>query len=203
MTCTLSRPVLVLNKGWTPVGTVSLQRAIIMLFSEYDDGVPKAKIIEPESFAAMTWADWAKLQPRVTDEVIRASNIVFRCPEVITLTRYDKFPEPKSHFSRRTLYKRDHYHCQYCGAQPGSSELTIDHIIPRSRGGLTTWENCCLSCIECNSKKANRTPQEAGMTLRTVPRKPKAHLFRADHFVRVDSWQSFLGECYWLCPLQD
>jgi 5-methylcytosine-specific restriction endonuclease McrA len=199
----LSQPVLVLNKGWTPVGTVPLQRAIIMLFSDYEDGTPKAKIIEPESYAAMTWADWAKIQPRVTDEVIRASNMVFRCPEVIVLTRYDKFPEPKSHFSRRTLYKRDRYTCQYCGCHPGTESLTLDHVVPRSRGGLTTWTNVVLACIECNSRKANRTPQEAGMVLRSVPQKPKIHLFRWEHLERVKSFEAFLGEAYWNVELKD
>lgn len=199
----MTQPVLVLNKGWKPVGTVSLQRAIIMLFSDYEDDTPKAKIIEPESYAVMTWEDWSKLKPRVDDAVIRAANVVFRCPEVIMLTRYDKFPEPKSHFSRRTLYKRDRYTCQYCLCKPGTEELTIDHIIPRSRGGLTTWENCALACVECNARKANRTPEEAKMTLHCVPKKPKVNLFRSDLLKPVKSWEAFLGAAYWEVPLQD
>lgn len=200
---TLQQPVLVLNKGWTPVGTVSLQRAIIMLFSRYEDGAPKAKIIDPESYATFTWEDWSKLRVRIDDQVLKAANMKLKCPEVIMLTRYDKFPEPKSHFNRRTLYKRDHYMCQYCKCKPGTEELTIDHVLPRSRGGQTSWENCVLACVECNARKANRTPDEANMILHTVPKKPKANLFRADLIKPIKSWQSFLGIAYWEVPLQD
>jgi len=199
----LKQPVLVLNKGWTPVGMVSVQRAIVMVFSDYSDGTPKAKIIEPESYAAMSWSDWSKLKPRVDDAVIRAANVVFRCPEVIMLTRYDKFPEAKTHFSRRTLYKRDHYTCQYCGCHPGTESLTIDHVVPRSRGGETTWTNTVLACVECNAKKANRTPQEAGMTLRVVPQKPKIHLFKWDRMKPVKSFEAFISTAYWEAPLRD
>ncbi len=195
--------VLVLNKGWTPIGTVSLQRAITMLFSDYEDGTPKAKVIEPESYATMSWDDWSKLKPKVTDETIRSANMVFRCPEVIMLTRYDKYPEPKAHFSRRTLYKRDRYTCQYCLGKPGTEELTIDHVMPRSRGGPTSWENCVLACVECNARKANRTHDEASMKLHTVPKKPKITLFKQDCFKPVKSWSAFVDTAYWSVGLTD
>lgn len=153
----MAQPVLVLNKSWNPIGTISLQEAIVKLFSEYEDGTPKAKIIEPSSYQMVTWDDWSKLKPEATDEVIRAANISFRIPEVILLTKFEKLPQPRVHFSRRTLYKRDYYQCQYCLKRPGTEELTIDHVMPRSRGGLTSWTNCVLACVECNSRKANRT----------------------------------------------
>lgn len=203
MSNALSMQVLVLNKGWVPVGTISVQRAIIMLFSEYEDGQPRAKIIDPASYSMFTWADWAKLRPRATDEVIRSANIAFRCPEVILLTKYEKIPKPRTHFSRRSLYKRDGYRCQYCFCRPGSEELTIDHVLPRSKGGLTTWENCVLACIDCNTKKADRTLEECGMVLRTQPQRPKLNLFRADTIKRVKSWEAFLGIAYWETPLQN
>lgn len=191
------RKCLVLNKGWTPVGTVSLQRAIIMLFSTYGNGTPKARIIEPESYATMTWQEWAKLQPLETDNVIRGANTVFKVPEIILLTNYERLPQPKVHFSRRTLYKRDNMECQYCGDHPGSAELTVDHVMPKSRGGATSWENCILACVECNARKANRTPAEAGMTLRTIPKKPRVHLFRYDTVKPIKSWFGFISEAYW------
>lgn len=199
---TLSRPVLVLNKKWTPVGTVSLQRAITMLWSEYSDGTPKAKIIEPESYQQMSWDDWSKLKPSATDEVIKAANISFRIPEVIQLSRYEKLPQPKVHFSRRTLYKRDHYTCQYCLKRPGSEELTIDHVVPRAQGGETSWTNCVLACIECNSRKANRTPDQASMKLHTVPKKPRVTLFKSD-LKPVKSWEAFVGAAYWSVELEN
>lgn len=203
MSRTLSQQVLVLNKSWIPIGTVPLQRAIVMLFSETDGGDPKAKIVEPSSYATFTWADWSKLKPVATDEVIKAANVVFRCPEVIQLANYNKIPQPKAHFSRRTLFKRDKYVCQYCHTRPMTESLTIDHVMPKSRGGNTSWENCVLSCVECNVRKANRTPDEAGMKLYKQPKKPSTTLFRADLLKPVKSWEAFIGLAYWSVELTD
>jgi hypothetical protein len=198
-----SKKCLVLNKNWTPVGTVTLQRAIIMLFSTYDDGTPKARIIEPGTFQAFTWEDWGKLAPLANDEKIAAANVFFKIPEIILLSRYEKLPKPKVHFSRRTLYKRDKLTCQYCGAQPGSEELTIDHVTPRSQGGLTTWENCALACVKCNRKKADKTPKQANMRLLKEPKKPDHNMFRFDTLKPVKSWEAFLGEAYWNVAIGD
>lgn len=187
---------LVLNKNWTPVGTVTLQRAIVMLFGE------KARIIDHESYASFTWEDWSKLRPSMDDAKIKAANIAFKVPEIILLNEYDKIPQPKMHFSRRNLFKRDKMTCQYCGIRPGSDELTIDHVLPSSCGGKSTWENCVLACVECNSFKANRTPEEANMELKKVPKKPHFNM-RFNTFRRVDSWQSFLGEMYWNTSIED
>lgn len=195
---------LVLNKGWAPISTVPLRRAIIMLFTKHEDGVPKARIIEPDSYQVMTWDDWSKLRPKATDETIQAGNIAFRVPEVILLSRYDKLPRPKIHFSRRNLYKRDEYTCQYCGCQPGSSELTIDHVLPKAQGGKSTWENCVLACIGCNSRKADRTPQQAHMKLAKEPHKPHLNMFKLDGMTKpIKSWEQFLGEAYWSVELKD
>ena len=194
---------LVLNKGWMPVGTVTLERAIIMLFSTYTDGIPKARIIDHESYATMTWEDWSKLKPLATDEVIRGANVVFKIPEVILLSKYDKLPQPKVHFSRRNLFKRDGQVCQYCKKKFPSQELTIDHVLPRAQGGKTSWENCVLACVECNSRKANRTPEQARMTLRKQPKKPHMRLIRYEGMKPVKSWEAFLGEAYWTVGIGD
>ena len=198
-----SKKCLVLNKNWTPVGTVTLHRAIIMLFSEYNDGTPKARIIEPETYQTFTWSDWGKLQLLATDEKIAAANMAFKIPEIILLSRYEKLPKPKVHFSRRTLYKRDKMTCQYCGAQPGSEELTIDHVNPRAQGGMTTWENCVLACVDCNRRKADRTPAQAKMKLLKEPKKPDMNSFRYDTIKPVKSWEAFLGQAYWNVGIGD
>lgn len=200
-----NRKVLVLNRGWSAIGVVTLERAIVMLFSAYKDGQPKAKIIDPtKDFQSFTWEDWGKLKPQNGEETIRGTNMIFRIPEVILLSKYDKLPQHKIHFSRRTIYKRDDNRCCYCGGRPGTELLTIDHIVPRSRGGKTTWTNCCLACVKCNSKKANRTPDEAGMKFfdsNYAPTKPKITLFRGD--VRIKSWESFIGSAYWETTLEN
>lgn len=203
MSNTLSQHVLVLNKGWSPVGTVTLQRAIIMLFSTYKDGRPKARIIETSTYQAMTWDDWSRLKLVATDEVICTANMAFKIPEIILLTKYEKLPQPRAHFSRRTLYKRDNYTCQYCGKKPGTEELTVEHVLPKAQGGITSWENCVLACVNCNKRKANRTPEQANMKLLTVPKKPKMALFKCDFNKPIKSWEAFLGTAYWSCPLDN
>jgi 5-methylcytosine-specific restriction endonuclease McrA len=182
---------------------MSLEDAICKVFSTYTNGEPKARIIEPESYAAMTWEDWSKLKPQADDEAIRGANIEFRVPEVILLSRYDRLPKRTVHFSRRNLYKRDQMTCQYCGATPGSSELTIDHVLPRAQGGQTTWENCVLACLPCNQRKADRTPKQAKMKLAKVPKKPPIRAFGAGHTKPIKSWEAFLGAAYWNVGIGD
>lgn len=191
------RRCLVLNKSWTPVGIMKLEKAITKLVNFYPNGEPKARIIDPASYQVFTWSDWSKLRLSATDEKINAGQLFFRVPEVILLTQYDKIPQPKVHFSRRNLFKRDSMTCQYCGSQPGGNELTIDHVLPRSQGGQTLWENTVLACVDCNRKKANRTPEQAGMKLRKKPKKPHIRTFKYDVLKPVKSWEAFLGVAYW------
>ena len=202
MSKTMQQKCLVLNKSWTPIGTVSLKRAIIMLWSD-DNGIPKARIIDHESYAPMTWDDWAKLQLVATDEVIRASNAHFRVPKVILLSSYDKMPQPKMHFSRRSLFKRDKMTCQYCGKRFVTDDLTVDHVIPKSQGGRSVWENCVTSCVDCNARKAARTPEQAKMPLLKIPKKPRIELIRYHTLKPVKSWEAFLGEAYWNVSIED
>lgn len=198
MSAIKSQRCLVLNQGWSPVGTVTLQRAIVMLFQEYNCGTPKAKVIDHETFQAFTWDDWSKLKPAVDDDVLRGAELEFRIPEVILLTKYNKIPKPKVHFSRRNLFKRDEMTCQYCGGRPGSNELTIDHVLPRSQGGDSSWENCVLACVKCNSRKADKTPQQAKMPLLKEPKRPRMNLFKwSDTRKPIKSWEQFIGTAYW------
>ena len=111
-----------------------------------------------------------------------------RVPEVITLTGFERLPSAVVAFSRRNIYKRDHYTCQYCGTQPGSEELTIDHVVPRAQGGESRWDNCVLACVTCNKHKADRTPEEARMPLLYLPYVPsrfEAFLLEGRH-IRAD-----------------
>src|SRR5581483_4478126 len=142
--------VLVLNASYEPLNIVSVQRAIVLLLKE------KAELIE---------AAQAK---------IRAERIQLDMPLVIRLVTYVPIPRRLPlPLSRRTVLARDVYTCQYCGSQPGRNELTIDHIVPRSRGGTTSWENVVTACGPCNRRKGNRTPDEAGMKLLSTPGRPR------------------------------
>jgi len=206
------RRVLVLNKSWSPVGVISLQRAISMLFScyaaskDHPTGEPKALVVDPDNYATFNWSDWSAMKPDNEEDVIRSAKKGFKVPEVIVLSRYDKLPNHKVTFSRRTIYKRDNYTCQYCGATPGSEELTIDHVTPRSKGGQTTWTNCVLACLKCNARKANLDLKDAkrkfGMKLVREPFKPKYQLFK-DGGIPCNSWKKFISAVYWNVEMQN
>lgn len=194
------RKVLVINKSWNAIGIVTLEKALKKLSGEYRDGTPKARIIDClHDFRSMTWDDWSKLRPVDGEEGMRSVNAIFRIPEVIQYTRYDKLPCQKVHYNRRTIFLRDNHTCQYCGKKKSGNDMSLDHVVPRCQGGKTTWENIVVACTECNAKKAGRTPQEAGMLLLKHPVKPKYNFNFGD--VRVKSWSQFLGEAYWLTEL--
>lgn len=193
----LNRPTLVLNRIWQPVGVASVARSLTLVAGE------RARIVDPTDFQQYTWADWAKLVPQADEPFVQAVTFRMRVPEVITLCVYDRVPANAVTFSRRNIYKRDRFTCQYCGAQPGSEELTIDHVLPRSRGGTSTWENCVLACTECNTRKADRTPAEAAMPLRKTPVRPKWRPMYARHDVRIESWSKFLSEAFWSVGLEE
>jgi len=141
---------LVLNATYEPLNIVSIQRAIVLLLKE------KAEIVEA-----------AKAK-------VRAEHLALDWPLVIRLVAFVPIPRRLPlPLSRRTVLARDFYTCQYCGAQPHKSELTVDHVIPRARGGTTAWENVVIACAPCNHRKGDRLPEEAQMTLRAKPARPR------------------------------
>ena len=125
-----------------------------------------------------------------------------RVPEVLALTRHDRPRSNSAPSAERNVFKRDHATCQYCGARPGTNELTIDHVLPRAQGGLTTWENCVLACVACNARKANRTPEQVGMETPGIrPFRPSWKPLYDSTTVRLTSWSRFLSEAYWSVTL--
>lgn len=143
----LNAQVLVLNRNYEPLNVVSAKRAIVLLMKG------KAEMVKP--------ADGL---------VVHAAREQIQVPSVVRLMVYARRPPARVRLNRRSILIRDDYTCQYCGYRgPG---LTIDHVIPKDRGGKTDWDNLVACCTRCNSKKGNRTPEEAGMTLRKRPRKP-------------------------------
>lgn len=197
-----NRKVLVLNKSWQPVSVVTLEKALSKLLATYSDGTPKAKIIDAvHDFANYTWEDWSKLKPSENELKIRTVTAVFRVPEIIQYTKYNRPPMHRVSYNRRTIYRRDNYTCQYCGKSKNTNEISLDHVIPRCQGGLTCWENIVVACTDCNSRKAGRTPEQARMKLLKKPIRPKYNFLIED--IRVDSWQTFIGEAYWNCELEN
>ena len=193
---TLQRPVLVLNRNWQPVHVATVARALLLLWKN------AARVVDANDYQTFTWEDWSQLRPRDDQRCLNGFNVRFRVPEVITLTEFDRLPRQAVAFSRRNIYKRDNFQCQYCGVTPGSEELTIDHVIPRAHGGVSSWTNCVLACVDCNSRKADRTPQQARMNLKRVPVSPEWRPAYADHRIRLESWSKFVSEAYWNVPLK-
>jgi 5-methylcytosine-specific restriction endonuclease McrA len=150
-----------------------------------------AKVVEPDEFRLYTWEEWAGLEPREGSAVVRTGRSRLRAPEVVCLTRYDRLPSTAVSFSRRNVAKRDHHTCQYCGAQPGWERITVDHVVPRSQGGTSSWTNCVAACPECNARKADRTPDQAGMRLRRRPNRPSWKPLYSGHAARPECWSRF------------
>ena len=126
----------------------------------------------------------------------------FVCPEVVTLAEFDRLPSAAVTFSRRNVFKRDRFTCQYCNKQPGSDELTIDHVVPRALGGESTWTNCVMACWECNTHKADRSPKQAKMRLGKEPVRPTWKPLYSEHASRMESWSKFISEAYWNAELR-
>lgn len=196
----LKRPVLVLNKSWEPMHVTSVQEAICLVAKG------SAVIIDPETFETHILDSWdavSKAKHLFEGRVIRSSRLVLVEPEVIRLNEYEGRGERSVVFSRRNIFKRDKHTCMYCGKQPPTSELTVDHVLPKSRGGKSEWTNCVLACVTCNAKKANKTPDEAKMKMRKIPTKPKwSSLNQVSPKVRRESWKQFLDKAYWDSELQ-
>lgn len=162
----LTLPVLVLNSAWQPIAVASVRRAFMKSFNG------TAKLLDTETYMQYTFEEWCMLTPNEGDIVLRSKNSQIKVPEVLVLQNFAKFPEREVKLTRRNLLIRDGYRCQYTGRRISAKDATIDHVMPQSRGGTSTWENVVVACLEANSKKANRTPSEAGMKLLNRPVKP-------------------------------
>ena len=157
--------VLVFYKSFLPVHITTIRRAFCLLYA----GLAKAVNAQYETF---DYESWQHLSIERNDETIGLVNRVIKVPRVILLVAYDRVPKRRVRFSRYNIFARDRNTCQYCGKTLPRSELNLDHITPRSQGGISTWENVVCSCHVCNRRKGGKTPEEARMKLITRPRKP-------------------------------
>src|SRR6201993_2404749 len=167
----MQTPVLVLNASYEPINICGARRALVLVLK----GVART---EEEQGA-----------------ILHAARVRVPMPSVIRLLEYRRIPHQTRALSRKNILLRDRNTCQYCGVVLPSSELTLDHVIPRSRGGLSTWENLVACCHPCNRRKGNQTPLEASMQLRREPRPFSLHTSR--HIMRLmgrsdDKWRKYL-----------
>ena len=189
--------VLVLNRNFYAVQITSWQRALTLVY------IGHASVVDEEynTYSFENWRDLSKAVHSNTRSAVRTPNFSINIPEVIALKFYDKLPANEVRFTRRNIYEHYKYICCYCGKKFHSSNLNLEHVIPRSRGGRTTWENVVTSCIPCNVKKANKLPDEAGMKLLVNPTKPKwrgnLSLILSSPVKMRASWQRFIDTAYW------
>ncbi len=194
----LTERALVLNRSWTAITTTTVRHALVLAYRQV------ARIICPETYEAYDFADWAEIRAAEGEPAIYTPLFRIRVPEIIVLTRYNGFPRRGAAFSRRNIYRRDNYTCQYCGARPGSELLSIDHVVPRCRGGRSSWDNCVLACLECNKKKASRSLEESGLSLRREPVQPQwSGALEIGVGRRKASWEKFVSDRYWNVELVD
>ena len=194
----LDQPTLVLNRHWVPIGTVSVRSALCLLYRE------AARAILPQDYSLHDFHSWASLRPDEDEPAISTVKLRIKVPEVLLLTQYGAFPRRRVTFSRKNLYRRDLYTCQYCGAKPALPDLSVDHIVPRSRGGRSTWDNCVLACLRCNRRKANRTLKESGLRLTRAPQEPRWSPFVTIPVAqRRTSWEQFISNEYWNVELME
>ena len=154
----LDSQVLVLNRVFQAVQVTSVRKA----FSLFYKGHVKAVLPDYSTYEFDNWCD-IPVQPQ--DEVVLTPSMAIRVPRVVALKDFDRLPRQDVKFSRHNIYLRDGNRCQYCGHKFSSSELSLDHVIPLSRGGNSSWENVVCACLSCNVRKGNRTPHEASMRL--------------------------------------
>jgi len=197
----LSSGVLVLNRSFMPIHITTVRRALVLLYQ----GAAKAVNDQYELF---NFDDWRQLRPAKGDDVVGLVNNMILVPRVILLITYDRIPRRSVRFSRMNIFLRDKNTCQYCGQNMSRKDLNIDHVIPRSRGGVSSWENVVCSCLECNRKKGGRTPEEASMRLVKKPARPRwtPHMsikLKGNQYKEWMPFINFIDVSYWNVELID
>ncbi len=203
----LESSVLVLNRLYLAVHIISVRRAFCLLCKDHAEVVN----LEDGQFATYDFETWrevseyrAKNFRQEDDDWVRTYNSEIQVPRVIRLLRYDKLPKQTVKFNRRNIFARDNNICQYCGRKFPTNELSLDHIIPRSQGGMSTWDNVVCACVGCNVKKGGRTPKQAHISLVRKPEKPKRSPLlnlKLTHR-KYQSWRTFLENAYWSVELK-
>ncbi len=202
----LSLSVLLLNRLYMAVRVVNVRRAMTLLYRDLAEVVA----VEDGQYVSYDFADWvevsqahSRFEPEKHDW-IRTVRFQIAVPRIIRLLGYDKLPQGLVKLNRKNLYARDQNRCQYCGKKHPTSELSLDHVVPRSQGGQNTWENIVCACVRCNVRKGGRTPDQAGMKLITRPRRPRRSPILTVKLSdsRYASWRQFLDFAYWNVELK-
>ncbi len=188
---------LILNRQFYAIQVVSWQKAITLLYRGH-------AVALDEECNRYNFDEWRELSQMIEDHpagFVNSVSFKIAIPEVIALLFYDELPKGEVKFTRRNIYKHYNNKCCYCDKQFGTEDLNLDHVMPKSREGKSDWDNIVLSCIPCNTEKADRTPQEAKMKMHYQPARPK---WKPSFLVKVNtgfkartSWRKFVDKVYW------
>lgn len=194
---------LVLNRNYYAIHIIDWKRAVSLLYQGHAD-------VLDGDFTPYGFEDWKQLSADMKTHpsgFVRSVTFQIAVPEVIRLKRFDRLPKAEVKFTRRNIYEHYKHKCCYCGHQFKTSELNLDHVTPRSKGGRTDWSNIVTACIPCNTRKMDRMPAEAGMSLLVNPSKPvwkgSRSLLKFSLPVRVkETWQRIIDTKYWESELE-
>ena len=201
----LNASVLVLNRLYMAIRVIPARRAFTMLLGEV------AEVISVNDGAYTnydfdSWVELSQYRDQFTPDYdwVKTVRLHIAVPKIIRLLDYDRLPAQTVKLNRRNIYARDTNHCQYCGKKFPTSELTLDHILPRTQGGKSSWTNLVCACVACNSRKGGRTPHEARMKLLRKPYQPRRNpvINLRLGLDKYASWQSFLDNAYWSVELK-
>ncbi|MCI0465380.1 MAG: HNH endonuclease [Gemmataceae bacterium] len=194
----LDSNVLVLNRLFQAVHVTSVRKAFALFYKGH------VRAVEPD-YTTYSFENWRDITPGADDEFISTPSYRIRIPRVVQLLYFDELPRHEVRFTRKNIYFRDRNRCQYCGGRFATKDLNLDHVTPLSRGGRSTWDNVVCCCVDCNTRKGNRLPVEAGLALLKQPTKPRWHpLVRLSlTHSRYEVWKNFLDLAYWNVELQD
>lgn len=194
----LQASVLVLNRNFQAVRVITARHSFVLLFREV------AEVLDIEdgqfnNYDFATWCDLSRLRMEARsphDDWVRAVGFDLQVPRIVRLVRFDRQQAVSLRLNRRNVFARDDHRCQYCGQVLPAHQLSLDHVVPRSRGGETSWENMVASCVHCNTKKGGRTPQEARMKLARIPARPTHNPLLTLKLgnPKYESWKSFLSK---------
>lgn len=202
----LESKVLVLNRLYMAVRVISAKRAFVMLAKDL------AEVISVENgryinYDFSSWQEISQLQHEFEHDRhdwVRTVRFDIAVPRIVRLLGYDRLPREDVKLNRRNLFARDRNQCQYCGKHFPTSDLSIDHVLPRTQGGGESWENLVCACIWCNAKKGGRTPEQASMKLIRPSKRPKRNPLISMRLgsEKYQSWKAFLDEAYWSVELR-
>ncbi|MFK7849488.1 MAG: HNH endonuclease [Akkermansiaceae bacterium] len=192
MSASLESPVLVLNRNWQPIHTCSARRAVHLLCLGHAQVVQVEGEEKFKTHDLLSWAGYS--QKKVAEELIHSVKLALSVPKIIVLAIYDRLPRLEVKLTRHNVFLRDKFTCQYCSKVLPEDKLNLDHVIPRDKGGGTSWDNIVASCVKCNTRKANKLPHEASMYPASKPFAPRWRPLYGllENGLGDESWSHFL-----------